>query len=94
MAVLVFIDEEGRVQIPMNLLEKVGIKLNSNVTIRIVEKCLVIEPCISTAEKYYGIYKTETLPDDLDAFLERQIFENWKKREEEIQKLNGASSGI
>ncbi|MFH1180734.1 MAG: hypothetical protein V1710_10250 [Candidatus Bathyarchaeota archaeon] len=47
----------------------------------------------SVAEKYYDYFKGK-VPEDLDAFLEKQILENWKIREKKIEKLNGASSGI
>ncbi len=63
----------------MKILEKVGFTKGSYVMIRLEDNRLIIEPYTSTAEKYRGIIKTETLPDDLDLFLEEEIQKRQKK---------------
>lgn len=74
------VDSKGRLLIPKSLREKVEINEGSYVTVRSDGKSIVIEPTVSTAEKYYGRFKVESVPPDLDEYVKGEILRNWLKK--------------
>jgi len=70
------VDGKGRVVIPKNLREKAGIREGGYVKIRAEGKAIIIEPVESIADKYYGAFKIENWPEDLDDFI-MQVMRRW-----------------
>jgi bifunctional DNA-binding transcriptional regulator/antitoxin component of YhaV-PrlF toxin-antitoxin module len=63
------VDGEGRVTIPRRL------RAGGYVRVRGVGRAIVIEPVESVADKYYGAFKVEKWPKDLDDFMARVLRE-------------------
>ncbi|RSN71661.1 AbrB/MazE/SpoVT family DNA-binding domain-containing protein [Candidatus Methanodesulfokora washburnensis] len=66
---VVRIDRKGRLLIPKKLREKAGIEEGGLVRLRAEEGRVIVEPVESVADKYFGAFKVERWPDDLDEFL-------------------------
>ncbi|RSN79119.1 AbrB/MazE/SpoVT family DNA-binding domain-containing protein [Candidatus Methanodesulfokora washburnensis] len=78
---VVRIDKKGRLLIPKKLREKAGIEEGGLVKLRAEERGIIIEPVESVADKYFGAFKVERWPDDLDEFLIRVMKEWWAKKD-------------
>jgi AbrB family looped-hinge helix DNA binding protein len=63
------IDEKGRIMIPKELRKAARLREGSYVSIKAVNKTIVIEPEESIAEKYCGVFKIDKWPEDLDEFM-------------------------
>jgi bifunctional DNA-binding transcriptional regulator/antitoxin component of YhaV-PrlF toxin-antitoxin module len=61
------VDGKGRVTIPRRL------RAGGYVRVRGVGRAIVIEPVESVADKYYGAFKVEKWPKDLDDFMARVL---------------------
>jgi AbrB family looped-hinge helix DNA binding protein len=70
------VDDKGRVVIPKGLREKAEIKEGGYVKMRTEGKTIIIEPVESIADKYYGAFKIENWPEDLDDFI-LQVIRRW-----------------
>jgi len=75
--VIIKVDEKGRILIPKNIRENVGIKEKSYVRITIEGRKIVVEPLESVADKYYGAFKIDRWPEDLDHFLVEAVKKWW-----------------
>jgi len=75
------VDKKGRVLLQKEIREKLGIKEGSNVKIKVEGRRIVIEPIESTADKYFGIFKIDKWPDDLDDFIVKTI-KKWRISED------------
>jgi len=80
LVIIAKVDKKGRLLIQKEIREKLGIKEGSNVKIKIEGKRIVIEPIESTADKYFGIFKVDKWPDDLDAFI-AEVIKKWRTSE-------------
>jgi looped-hinge helix DNA binding domain, AbrB family len=80
-AEVVRIDRKGRLLIPKKLREKAGIEEGGLVRLRAEKRGIIIEPVESVADKYFGAFKVERWPDDLDEFLIRVMKEWWAKKD-------------
>jgi len=74
------VDGKGRVIIPKSLRRRAGVREGSYVKVRGEGKIIVIEPVESIADKYYGAFKVERWPEDLDDFMARVMREWWTLR--------------
>jgi AbrB family looped-hinge helix DNA binding protein len=74
---IVKVDEKGRVIIPKGLREKVKVKEGGYVKMRVDGKAIMIEPVESIADKYYGAFKIEKWPEDLDEFVVKVMGKWW-----------------
>jgi len=70
------VDGKGRVVIPKILREKASIREGGYVKIRAEGKAIIIEPVESIADKYYGAFKIENWPENLDDFI-IQVMRRW-----------------
>jgi AbrB family looped-hinge helix DNA binding protein len=70
------IDNKGRVVIPKSLRERAKIKRGGYVKIWSKGKTIIIEPVESIADKYYGAFKIEKWPENLDDFI-IQVMRKW-----------------
>lgn len=63
------VDKKGRITIPKHLRRKAKLKEGCYVKIRVDEGSIIIEPIESVADKYFGFFKIERWPEDLDKFM-------------------------
>jgi AbrB family looped-hinge helix DNA binding protein len=70
------VDGKGRIVIPKDLREKAEIREGGYVKVRIEGKTIIVEPVESIADKYYGVFKIEKWPEDLDDFIV-QVMRRW-----------------
>jgi len=70
------VDAKGRVIIPKGLREKVKVKKGCYVKMRAEGRAIIIEPVDSIADRYYGAFKVEKWPDDLDGFI-LEVLRRW-----------------
>jgi len=80
MAEIVKVDGKGRVLIPKALRTKAEIEEGSYVKVEADEKRIVIEPLEPVAEKYYGVFKVDSWPDDLDEFITEASRKEWARK--------------
>ena len=73
-------DEKGRVRIPKQIREAAQLKDGSCVNIKAKGKTIVIELAEPVADKYYGAFKVEKWPEDMDRFVEEAMQKRWKQR--------------
>jgi AbrB family looped-hinge helix DNA binding protein len=72
------VDEKGRIMIPKKIRETAELKKCSYVTIKAKGKTIIIEPMEPVADKYYGAFKIEQWPEDLDEFATEATKKWWK----------------
>lgn len=70
------IDSEGRVRIPKRIREAAKLKEGSCVNIKARGKTIIIEPAEPVADKYYGAFKVEKWPEDMDEFI-GEVMQKW-----------------
>ncbi|MGQ4914425.1 MAG: AbrB/MazE/SpoVT family DNA-binding domain-containing protein [Candidatus Asgardarchaeia archaeon] len=81
MGIIAKVDKKGRVLLQKEIREKLGIKEGSNVKIKVEGRRIVLEPIESIADKYFGIFKIDKWPDDLDDFIVKAI-KKWRISED------------
>jgi len=74
------IDRKGRIVIPKKIREKYKLKEGSQLKIIPEDDRIVLKPFKSVADKYYGIYKLERWPEDLDKFSV-EVLKKWSLRD-------------
>ncbi len=74
------LDEKGRVRIPKQIREAAQLKEGSCVNIKAKGKTIIIEPAEPVADKYYGAFKVEKWPEDMDEFVGEEMQKRWKQR--------------
>jgi AbrB family looped-hinge helix DNA binding protein len=74
------LDEKGRVRIPKQIREAAKLKEGSCVSIKAKGKTIIIEPAEPVADKYYGAFKVEKWPVDIDEFASEVMQKRWKQR--------------
>jgi len=77
---VVKVDEEGKVKLPREVIEKAGLTEGSSLDVIIDGNKIILMPAQSHAEKYFGIFKVEARPDDLDEYVVEAL-RNWWKEE-------------
>lgn len=77
MTAVVRVDEKGRVVIPKNIREKAKMRKEGYVKIMVEEKNIIIEPLKPFADKYFGAFKIDKWPEDLDEFAVEVIKKWW-----------------
>ncbi len=76
---IVRVDDKGRILIPKSIRERVNLRKGYYVRIRVEDGRLVLEPLKSIAEEFYGVFKVDRWPDDLDEFVVEVMREWWRK---------------
>ncbi|MCX8189446.1 MAG: AbrB/MazE/SpoVT family DNA-binding domain-containing protein [Nitrososphaeria archaeon] len=74
---VVKVDKKGRIMIPKHIREKVNVKEDNYVKIRVDEKSIIIEPFEPVADKYFAVFKISKWPEDLDDFVNEVIGKWW-----------------
>jgi len=77
---VVRLDSKGRLLVPKRLREKVGLREGGLARVEVRGGVLVVEPLRSVADAYYGVFKVESWPEDLDSFLVEAVKELWLRR--------------
>jgi AbrB family looped-hinge helix DNA binding protein len=77
---VVKVDSKGRVVIPKRLREKVGLKEGGFARVDVRDGVVVIKPLESVGEAYFGVFKVESWPEDLDSFLVEAVRELWLRK--------------
>jgi len=72
------VDEKGRILIPKTLREKIEVREGDYVMMTTKEKSITIESLKPIADKYFGAFKVDKWPDDLDEFI-FEVFKRWWK---------------
>jgi len=80
MTELVRIDLKGRIVIPKSLRERTEMKEGEYVKVTVKEKTIVVEPLEPVADKYFGAFKVDRWPEDLDEFVVEVMKEWWKPK--------------
>jgi bifunctional DNA-binding transcriptional regulator/antitoxin component of YhaV-PrlF toxin-antitoxin module len=60
--------------------EKVGLKEGGFAKVEARDGVVVIEPLKSVGEAYFGAFKVESWPEDLDSFLVEAVRELWSRK--------------
>lgn len=77
MGVVVVVDEKGRITIPKEIREALG--LERKVMLKRQGKKLIIETLESVANRFYGAFRAE-VPEDLDGVVVKAMTNWWRKR--------------
>jgi AbrB family looped-hinge helix DNA binding protein len=77
---VVKIDSKGRLVIPKRVREEVGLKEGGFAKVEARDGVVVIEPLKSVSEAYFGAFKVDSWPEDLDSFLVEAVKEYWLKK--------------
>lgn len=77
---VVKIDKKGRLLIPKKIREATGVREGKFVKIEVREKSIIIEPLESVADKYFGAFRIEKWPKNLDEFMVEVMKEWWRQK--------------
>jgi AbrB family looped-hinge helix DNA binding protein len=77
---VVKIDKKGRLLIPKKIREATGVGEGKFVKIEVREKSIIIEPLESVADKYFGAFRIEKWPKNLDEFMVEVMKEWWRQK--------------
>ena len=80
MEFIVRVDSKGRVLIPKGLREVVGVKEGGLVRVYVEGNRVVVEPLGSVADRFFGCFKVDRWPDDLDKFVVEAVKEWWLRK--------------
>ncbi len=80
MTEVIRVDSKGRLLLPKSVREKTEIKEGTYVKVETQGTRVILESTETPAEKYRGIFKTESIPEDLDNYLEGEILKKWLKK--------------
>ncbi len=73
---IVRVDSRGRIAIPKHIRRALGIEEGSLLKLEVVNGKIVLEPLESVADKYYGVFRIEKWPRDIDEFL-NEVLARW-----------------
>ena len=73
------IDKKGRIVVPKKVREELGIVDETYVEIRTEGDKIILKPIKSIADEYFGVFKVENWPEDLDEFLMKEVKRRWLK---------------
>lgn len=79
MEFIVRVDGKGRVLIPKGLREVAGISEGSLVRVYVEDDKVVVEPIGSVADKFFGCFRVDRWPDDLDEFVSEAV-KRWLRK--------------
>lgn len=78
---VVRVDERNRVVIPSRIAKALRLKKGDALWVWVEEGRVVMEPAKSVADAYFGRYRIERWPSDLDAFLVEVAKRWWMSRD-------------
>lgn len=80
MTEVIRVDNKGRLLLPKTIREKTEIKEGTYVRVDTQGKRVILESTESPVEKYRGLFKVDNLPEDLDKFVEGEIYRRWLEK--------------
>jgi len=80
MVEVIRVDNKGRLLLPKAIREKSEIKEGTYVKVETEGNRVILESTESPADKYRGLFKVETLPEDLDRYVEGEILKKWLQK--------------
>ena len=78
MGAVVRVDGRGRIVIPKDVRRACGIGAGDLVLIEVRDGEIVVRRVGGVAERYYGVFKVERWPEDLDELLVEAVGRGWK----------------
>lgn len=79
MSSVVRMDRKGRLVVPKRVREELGIVDETYVEVRTEGDKIILKPIKSVADEYFGVFKVESWPEDLDEFLVKEVTRRWLK---------------
>jgi AbrB family looped-hinge helix DNA binding protein len=73
------LDEKGRVRIPKQIRQAAQLKEGICVNIKAKGKTIIIEATQPVADKYYGAFKVDKWPENIDQYATEAIQKRWKQ---------------
>lgn len=70
------VDGKGRIMIPKKIREKMELKEGSRLTMKVEGNTIIIKPMKPVADRYYGAFKVNRWPDDVDEFVV-EVMKKW-----------------
>lgn len=80
MAAIVKVDKKGRIAIPKKIRESVELETEGHVKVTAKEKNIIIEPLKKSSDKYFGAFKIDKWPKDLDEFAVEVVKIWWREQ--------------
>ena len=80
MSTIVNVDEKGRMVIPKEIREKIGVTQGGRIKITADEDKAVIEPLKPVADVHYGAFNIARWPEDLDQYASEALKQWWKEK--------------
>ena len=80
MSAIVNVDEKGRMVIPKEIREKIGVTQGGRIRITAEEDKAVIEPLKPVADSHYGAFIITKWPEDLDQYASEALRQWWKEK--------------
>ncbi|MFQ6074731.1 MAG: AbrB/MazE/SpoVT family DNA-binding domain-containing protein [Candidatus Bathyarchaeia archaeon] len=80
MIAIVKVDKKGRIVIPKKIRERVELRAESIVKVTAKERSVVIEPLERSSDRYFGAFKIDRWPEDLDEFTVEVMKRWWKEQ--------------
>jgi len=77
---VVKVDERGRMVIPKDIRERIGVEGGGYVRVESEDNRVIIRPHEPVAEEYYGVFKIEEWPEDLDDYMSEALRNWWRNR--------------
>ncbi len=79
MSTVTYVDDRGRITIPKELRNKLNIKKGMLFEVSYEDEKIILRPLKSITDRYYGIYKVDRWPKDLDKFMVEAMNRWWRE---------------
>jgi len=77
--VIVKVDKKGRFVLPKSARKKVELKREGYVKVVVDDGRIIIEPLEPISDKFFGTFKIDRWPEDLDKFATEAVKKWWGK---------------
>ena len=74
------IDEKGRVLVPKEIRDLAEMPPGSYFKFEADKKQITMKAVAPASQKYYGAFKVDQWPDDLDEFAKEEMLRQWMRR--------------
>ncbi len=77
---IVKLDEKGRVVIPKEVRERVGLEEGGQIVLEDENERVILKPLKPVSDRFYGVFKVERWPEDLDEYASEALKDWWKMK--------------